>query len=79
MFTPRQRAQILTWGTAFLLGLSVVPLLAHGIFFIVLFKVYIPIAIAYFALYYSYKIIQTTNTTGLSITDVILSICKKKR
>jgi hypothetical protein len=79
MFTSTQRIKILKWGSAFVLGLSVVPLLWHGIFFIILFQYYIPIAIIIFALYYSYAVISTTNFTNQTIKEVFLSFFSLKK
>jgi hypothetical protein len=73
MFTSNQRTKILKWGSAFVLGLSIIPLLWHGIFFIILFRYYIPIAIIIFALYYSYTVIQTTDFTNQTIKEIFLS------
>jgi hypothetical protein len=79
MFTSTQRIKILKWGSAFVLGLSIIPLLWHGIFFIILFQYYIPIAIIIFALYYSYTVIHTTDFTNQTIKEVFLSFFSLKK
>jgi hypothetical protein len=79
MFTSTQRIKILKWGSAFVLGLSVIPLLWHGIFFIILFQYYIPIAIIIFTLYYSYTVIHTTDFTNQTIKEVFLSFFSLKK
>jgi hypothetical protein len=79
MFTSNQRTKILKWGSAFVIGLSIMPLLWHGIFFIILFQYYIPIAIIIFALYYSYAVIHTTDFTNQTIKEVFFSFFSLKK
>ncbi|MFT5831986.1 MAG: hypothetical protein ACI9SY_000367 [Candidatus Paceibacteria bacterium] len=73
MFTSTQRIKILKWGSAFVLGLSIIPLLWHGIFFIILFRYYIPIAIIIVALYHIYTVIQASDFTNQTIKEVFFS------
>jgi hypothetical protein len=79
MFTSNQRTKILKWGSAFVLGLSIVPLLWHGIFFIILFQYYIPIVIIIFALYYIYTVIGTADFTNQTTKEVFYSFFSLKK
>lgn len=71
MFTKQQRRQILKWGGLTLFSLSLLPLLMHGLFFIVLFQYYIPAAIIIFALYFSYVKIQAVDIHDEEVLNVI--------
>jgi len=58
MFSSSQRLLILKWGGLTLFSLSLLPLLMHGVFFIVLFQYYLPAAIIGYAIYFSYHKIK---------------------
>lgn len=79
MFTSEQRFQILKYGSIALVTISVMPFLMHGIFFIVLFQYYLPIAIILFALYFSYTKIQTADLSDQDIKQFCLSLFKKTK
>jgi len=74
MFTRQQRYFILKWGGLTLFSLSLLPLLTHGLFFIVLFQYYLPISIIGFALYYSYRAVKGTNVTDSDINTLVQSL-----
>lgn len=79
MFSSEQRIKILKWGSAFVLGLSIIPLIGHGIFFIILFQYYIPIAIITFTIYYSYSKIKKVDVYDQDVKDVLFSLLPKKK
>jgi uncharacterized membrane protein YobD (UPF0266 family) len=67
MFTREQRFLILKYGSITLLTLSALPIMMHGIFFIVLFQYYLPAAIILFALYFSYTKVQEADLSDQDI------------
>lgn len=71
MFTSTQRRQILKWGGLTLFSLSLLPLLMHGLFFIVLFQYYIPAAIVFYAIYFTYTKIKETDLSDQDVLQVI--------
>lgn len=77
MLTPYQRVTILKRGTAFIVGLSIAPLLQHGFFLLVVFHYYLPAAIIGFAFYYSYQVIRQSTLTNEKIVSVIKSTLKR--
>ncbi len=79
MFTSEQRLQILKWGGLTLFSLSLLPLLMHGLFFIVLFQYYIPLAILAYAVYFSYLKIKQTDFSDDDIWKLYKSFFSKKK
>ena len=79
MFTREQRFIILKYGTTVLLTLSVLPIMTHGIFFVVLFQYYLPIAIILFALYYCYNRIKEIDITDKDLKNVFQSLFSLKK
>ena len=71
MFTSDQRYQILKWGGLMLFALSLLPLLMHGLFFIVFFQYYLPLLIIGYAGYFTYT---TIKTEGVNRHDIRASI-----
>jgi len=74
MFTGEQRLQILKWGGLLLFSLSLLPLLMHGLFFVVLFQYYLPLAILSYALYFTYLKIQETDLNDEDVFSVLKSL-----
>ena len=73
MFTGEQRLQILKWGGLVLFSLSLLPLLMHGLFFVVLFQYYLPLAILSYAIYFTYLKIRETDLKDEDVLNVIKS------
>lgn len=71
MFTSDQRVQVLKYGGLTLFVLSLVPLVRHGLFFIVLFQYYVPLAIVLYTLYYSYFAIQQGDLRDQDIKSLL--------
>lgn len=79
MFTREQRFHILKYGSIALATVSVLPFMMHGIFFIVLFQYYLPIAIILFALYFSYTRIQAADLSDEDVRQFCKSLLKKAK
>jgi len=79
MFTREQRIQILKWGGLTLFSLSLLPLLMHGLFFIVLFQYFIPLAIISYALYFSYLKIKQTDFRDEDVKKIFVALFTKKK
>ena len=73
MFTGEQRLQILKWGGLVLFSLSLLPLLMHGLFFVVLFQYYLPLAILSYAIYFTYLKIRETDLKDEDVLNMIKS------
>ena len=74
MFTPKQRTDILKWGTLTLIVLCVFASMMHGLFFVALFQYYIPLMLVVGLLYLGY-----TKARGFQLTDEeIISLAKLK-
>lgn len=78
MFTREQRFLILKYGSIALATLSVLPIMTHGIFFIVLFQYYFPAAIVLFALYFSYTKVQEADLSDQDIKQFCKSLFIRK-
>ncbi len=73
MFTGEQRLQILKWGGLVLFSLSLLPLLMHGLFFVVLFQYYLPLTILSYAIYFTYLKIRETDLKDEDVLNMIKS------
>ena len=79
MFTREQRFLILKYGSIALATLSVLPIMTHGIFFIVLFQYYLPTAIILFAVYYSYTKVQEADLSDDDVKQFCKSLLARKK
>jgi hypothetical protein len=79
MFTSVQRVQIIKYGGLALFVLSLLPLVRHGLFFIVLFQYYIPFAIVLYALYVSYLTIQVGDLKDQDIKNLVHALFTRKK
>lgn len=61
------------------LALSMLPLIFHGIFFLVVFNYYVPLAISIGAVYLCYYIIHTSRTTKTPIEHVVKDLLNEAK
>ena len=79
MFTSDQRFQILKWGGLTLFALSLLPLLMHGLFFIIFFQYYLPVLVVGYAAYFSYTTFKTSRANIEGIGAMIGGLFPTKR
>ncbi len=79
MFSSKQRKQILCWGPACVLGLSIAPLVRHDLFVLVVFQYYLPLAIIAFGIYAVYRVLTHSRTNNQDIASTLKQLISRKQ